>query len=61
MLNNAKQDGRQLFLTANHCVDGPMDNFMLMFNYQRSVCNSTHDGRTKNTVQGLKLLCMFSV
>lgn len=60
MINNAKNDGRQLFLTANHCVSGSWSNNMLMFNYQRPGCNSRSDGPTKDTVLGLTLLSRYA-
>jgi hypothetical protein len=63
MINNARQDGRQLFLTANHCceADDP-SRWILMFNYFSPVCdyNKESDGSTKDTVQGTKKLSAVS-
>lgn len=41
MLNNGAEDGRQLYLTAFHCVGySNVSNHMLMFNYQKPDCAS---------------------
>ena len=34
MINNVEQDGRQLFLSADHCGGGNADSWILMFNFQ---------------------------
>lgn len=58
MINNAKKDGRQLFLTANHCLFG-YDNWVLGFNYQSPVCDNL-DGPTNFTAHGVNLLARNS-
>lgn len=55
LINNARKDGDQLFLTAYHCLGGE-SNWIFMFNYQSPSCDSTKDGPTDMTVQGAKLL-----
>jgi len=57
MINNAAQNQRQLFLTANHCLGGEVS-WIFMFNYQSSVCNlaQQNNGPTQDTVQGSRLL-----
>lgn len=42
MINNPRQDGRQLFLTANHCLQGVQstERFLVFFNYQHKTCVS---------------------
>ncbi|KGG52110.1 hypothetical protein DI09_20p270 [Mitosporidium daphniae] len=60
MINNRNLDGRQLFLTADHCVNEFNSDFrynILGFNYQSKVCvNTPRDWPLTQTVQGLKLL-----
>ncbi len=53
MINNTAEDGRQLFLSANHCSPGASD--IVMFNYESPSCNGG-DGPTGQTAQGLSLL-----
>lgn len=59
MINNAKGDGRQLLLTANHCVFTDLSNSIAGFNYERSGCSS---GSISNpqTAHGMKLLARGS-
>lgn len=68
LVNNTKQDGKSLFLTANHCVDGDVANdkrldystWLFIFNHQTVGCNS--DGSdiqrdiTTHSVYGSTLL-----
>lgn len=60
MLNNVLRDGRQLFLTANHCIENEeddLDNLLVGFNYQYKKCSDWFEFRPKpKTVHGLKLL-----
>lgn len=37
-INNVKRDGRQLFLTAYHCINDDPSNFIFYFNYQVVNC-----------------------
>jgi len=57
MINNAAQNSRQLFLTANHCLGGE-NSWIFMFNYQSTQCNLAQqtDGPTSQSVQGSRLL-----
>jgi len=61
LINNAAQDGRQLFLTANHCLGGETT-WIFMFNYQSSQCDlaEQNDGPTYQTVQGASLIANAS-
>jgi hypothetical protein len=55
MINNVRNDGKQLFLTANHCCDGEeTDQWILVFNYESPICDyaTEKDGPTDQTVQG---------
>jgi lysyl endopeptidase len=62
MINNARNDGKQYFLTAYHCVGDISEEeigfHILGFNYQRKGCLS--DGKMKvfpnDTAQGLRLV-----
>jgi hypothetical protein len=60
VLNNPRQDGRQLFLTANHCIFQDVSRFIVGFNYQFKTCVSggaSFPGEmSMNTVQGMRLL-----
>lgn len=61
MINNVRNDGRQLYLTADHCVHGSWEKYSLLFNYERRTCgNYTQDGPLTDLVYGLKLLARHS-
>ena len=52
MVNNVRKDGRQLFLTANHCGTD-VDNWIFLFDYRSDVCPFPgSDGRLDLSVQG---------
>jgi len=59
MVNNLKNDGRQLFLTAFHCVGRDVSKDIVMFNYQANRCNDRQVQLSKQTAQGLKSLRQF--
>lgn len=59
MLNNVNQDGRQLFLTANHCTGRDVSYDMVMFDYQAAKCIDRTAKRSKKTAQGLKTLSKY--
>lgn len=48
VINNTHQDGRSLFLSANHCIDGNItansafdySTWLFLFNHQTTTCNS---------------------
>lgn len=60
VINNPRQDGRQLFLTAHHCIFQDTTRFIVGFNYQYKQCVSGGAKVTSEpsmqTVQGMKLL-----
>jgi len=62
LINNALNDGRQLFLTAYHCASGDIDTDRIMFNYQSSVCALADqvDGPTTFTASGLINLAAYA-
>jgi len=53
LLNNTRNDGDQLFMTADHC--GNLNNAIFRFKYQRSGCG-TGSAPSNLTVQGSRLL-----
>jgi hypothetical protein len=59
MINNAKGDGRQLLLTANHCLFTDLSNSIAGFNYERSGCSSGSISDPQ-TAHGMKLLARGS-
>lgn len=63
LLNNPRQDGGQLFLTAEHCARRDTTNYIVAFNYQYEQCVSGGHGEVgispMQTVQGLKLLAKW--
>lgn len=66
LLNNPRQDGRQLFLTADHCIHSWMrpSQFLVAFNYQHVGCAS--EGEPVNgepemqTVGGMRVLARWA-
>lgn len=63
MINNPRQDGLQLFLTAKHCIFQDTSRFIVGFNYQFKTCvsggASFSGGLSMQTVQGIKLLASW--
>ncbi|KAF9162680.1 hypothetical protein DFQ26_003342 [Actinomortierella ambigua] len=55
MINNARHDGRQLFLTAYHCTGfSDTSEHLVMFNYEKTECGATGDEINEHdTAQGL--------
>lgn len=43
MINNARNDGSQLLLTANHCIFSDPSYFVVGFNYQQPGCFARHE------------------
>jgi hypothetical protein len=57
MVNNQRQDGRQLFLTANHCVGRDVQYDAVLFNHESNSCDERTPGSpVKQSAQGLKKL-----
>ena len=54
MINNVRQDLTPYFLTANHCIYGNTDSWIIMFNYESPGC-ANENGPTNMTVQGTTL------
>lgn len=65
VINNTNQDGRPLFLSANHCIDIPDNNdpdynflydystWLFLFNHQTATCNSDGSGMSSSTSQSV--------
>ncbi|KAF9974735.1 hypothetical protein BGZ73_001818 [Actinomortierella ambigua] len=55
MMNNARHDGRQLFLTAYHCTGfSDTSEHLVMFNYEKTQCGATGEEINEHdTAQGL--------
>lgn len=60
MINNARGDGRQLLLTANHCVFTDLSNSIAGFNYERLGCSLDSQVSNPRTAHGMKLLARAS-
>jgi lysyl endopeptidase len=41
LINNTAQDGKQFFLTANHCYNGAPGGWIFQFNYESATCNGS--------------------
>lgn len=52
MVNNVRQDLTPYFLTANHCMSGSPNTWIIMFNYQSPTCSPNVNGPLNYTVQG---------
>jgi len=59
LVNNVRQDLTPYFLTANHCIYGNTNSWIIMFNYESSSC-SNENGPTNMTVQGTTLRSNYS-
>ncbi|KAI3637727.1 hypothetical protein MIR68_004376 [Amoeboaphelidium protococcarum] len=61
MLNNAEKDGRQLYLTAYHCIGRKdVSNNLLLFNYEYQSCGDRSPASKTQTVHGMKKLAQWS-
>ena len=58
MINNTAQDGRPLFLTADHCfsVGEALGTYAVLFNYDREGCGTGAQGTTTMGLSGATLL-----
>lgn len=54
LVNNVRQDFSQYFLTANHCLTGSVNSWIILFNYQSPGCNN-QNGSVADYVQGTTL------
>lgn len=59
MINNAARDGRQLVLTAHHCLFQQVTNWVAAFNYQQPACQGTTEEPKLYTAHGMKLLASW--
>ena len=56
LVNNCAEDGTPYFLTANHCLDADVENWVFRFNWDSPVCEPTENGPVDQTVSGCTLL-----
>lgn len=56
LVNNCAQDSTPYFLTANHCLDPDVANWVFRFNWDSPVCDPTENGPIDQTVSGCELL-----
>ncbi|MBK7946223.1 MAG: trypsin-like peptidase domain-containing protein [Flavobacteriales bacterium] len=56
LLNNCAQDSTPYFLTANHCLDADVENWVFRFNWDSPSCDPTENGPTNQTVANCVLL-----
>lgn len=56
MLNNCAEDGTPYFLTADHCLDANVTNWVFRWNWESPECEQNLNGPTDQTVSGCELL-----
>ncbi len=61
LINNTDEDGRPLFLTANHCIDGvgskyDYSTWQFLFHHELDDCNGTYNALRDESVYGSKKL-----
>lgn len=62
MLNNAREDGRQLLLTAGHCIPSRPEQVLVGFGYEHARCSEVDGGEPAlRTVQGGRLLASWGM
>lgn len=54
LVNNARQDMKPYFLTANHCYSSGSNTWLIMFNYQSPSCSNIN-GPVNYTISGTSL------
>jgi hypothetical protein len=56
LLNNCGEDGTPYFLTADHCLDADVANWVFRFNWESAFCDPSQNAPTDQTVSGCELL-----
>lgn len=64
MVNNVRQDGTQLVLTAKHCITSDPSYFIIGFNYQQPACFKSREEASTispkaQTVHGISLITQY--
>lgn len=54
LVNNTAEDGTPYFLTANHCLNGSISDWVFYFNHESPTCNG-NTGPTNQSVSGAQL------
>lgn len=52
LLNNCAQDSTPYFLTANHCLDAGVENWVFRFNWDSPTCDPTENAPMDQTISG---------
>jgi hypothetical protein len=52
LLNNCANDGTPYFLTADHCLGSPVENWIFTFNWDSPTCDPTENAPMDQTVSG---------
>ena len=55
LLNNVNENYAPYFLTANHCLVGDLDTWVIWFNYESSTCDNPQQAPTAQTLVGTSL------
>ena len=55
LLNNVKENYAPYFLTANHCLEGDVNTWIIWFNYESSTCENPSVDPTAQTLSGASL------
>jgi len=56
LLNTCAEDGTPYFLTANHCLDADVEDWVFRFNWDSPTCTPTENAPIDQTVSGCTLL-----
>jgi lysyl endopeptidase len=56
LINNASNDGTPYFLTANHCINSNVGNWVFMFNWESPTCSPTTNSSDDQTLSGADVL-----
>lgn len=59
LLNNCALDSTPYFLTANHCLNADVEDWVFRFNWDSPECDPTENGPIDQTVSGCTLLTSF--
>ncbi|HRH69658.1 MAG TPA: T9SS type A sorting domain-containing protein [Flavobacteriales bacterium] len=56
LMNTCAEDGTPYFLTANHCLDADVEDWVFRFNWDSPTCSPTENAPMDQTVSGCTLL-----
>ncbi|MBC8346389.1 MAG: trypsin-like peptidase domain-containing protein [Candidatus Marinimicrobia bacterium] len=55
IVNNVNNNYTPYFLTANHCLDGYQNTWLVWFNYESASCSNPYTSPTPNAISGMTL------